>query len=76
VRDHPKLQDLKGHKVMVPVFPIADGWLEPWNFRIEEARAVMDQLSGPIGAKQATVDSSIAEIDKKLQEVLDKPRAE
>jgi multiple sugar transport system substrate-binding protein len=76
ILDHAKLQELKGHKVMVPVFPIADGWLEPWNFRIEEARAVLDQLSGPIGAKQATVDSSIAEIDKKLQEVLDKPRAE
>lgn len=74
--DHAKLQELKGHKIMVPVFPIADGWLEPANFRIEEARSVVDQLSGPIGAKQATVDGSIAEIEKKLQEVLDKPRAE
>jgi multiple sugar transport system substrate-binding protein len=76
VLDHPKLQELKGHKIMVPTFATADGWLEPDNFRIEEARSVMDQLSGPIGAKQATVDAKIGEIETALQGVLDKPRAE
>lgn len=76
VLDNPKLQELKGHRVMVPIFPISDPWLEPDNFRIEEARTVVDQLSGPIGAKQAKVEDKIGDIEKQLQEVLDKPRAE
>ena len=76
VLDHPKLQDLKGHKIQVPIFPIAEGWLEPDNFRIEEARAALDQASTAIGGKQATVDERIGAIEKSLQEVLDKPRAE
>jgi hypothetical protein len=61
---------------MRPTFDTAQGWLEPANLRIEEARAVLDQLTGPIVSKQATVDDRINEIEQKLQQVLDKPRAE
>jgi hypothetical protein len=77
ILDHPQLMEtLKGHKAMRPTFDTAQGWLEPDNFRIEEARSVMDQLSGAIAAKQQTVDQRINEIEQKLQQVLDKPRAE
>jgi multiple sugar transport system substrate-binding protein len=76
VLDDPRLQSLKGHSTMVPVFAISEGWLEPWNFRIEEARSVVDQLSTAVATKQTTVDDRIGEIDQRLQEVLDKPRAE
>ncbi len=70
------MEKLKGHKTMRPTFDTAQGWLEPDNFRIEEARSVMDQLSGAIAAKQATVDDRVNEIEQRLQEVLDKPRAQ
>ncbi len=42
----------------------------------DEARSVMDQLSGPIASKQQTVDQRVTEIEQKLQQVLDKRRAQ
>lgn len=77
ILDDPQLnQTLKGHRTMRPTFDIAQGWLEPANLRIEEARAVVDQLAGPIASKEAKVEDRINEIEQKLQAVLDKPRAE
>jgi ABC-type glycerol-3-phosphate transport system substrate-binding protein len=77
VLDNAKLMEqLVGHRVTRPTFDTAEGWLEPDNLRIEEARAVLDQLSGAIAAKQQTVDQRITEIEQKLQQVLDKPRAQ
>jgi len=76
ILDDPQLMALKGHKVERPTFETAQGWLEPANLRIEEARSVTDQLVAPITSRQAKVEDRIDEIEKQLQAVLDKPRAE
>jgi ABC-type glycerol-3-phosphate transport system substrate-binding protein len=77
VLDHPDLMGkLKGHTIQRPLFGTAQGWLEPANLRIEEARSLVDQLVGPITSKEAKLDDKIDEIEKQLQAVLDKPRAE
>ncbi|MCC6626370.1 MAG: extracellular solute-binding protein [Chloroflexi bacterium] len=77
ILDDPTLNEkLKGHKAMRPTFDIAQGWLEPANLRIEEARTVIEQLVGPVAAKEAKLDDRIKEMEQKLQQVLDKPRAE
>jgi multiple sugar transport system substrate-binding protein len=77
ILDNPELMGkLKGHTIMRPTFAIAQGWLEPANLRIEEARTVVDQLVGPIVSKEAKLEDRIDEIEKQLQAVLDKPRAE
>lgn len=77
ILDHPELMGkFKGHTIQRPHFGIAQGWLEPANLRIEEARSLMDQLVGPIASKEAKLDAKIDDIEKQLQAVLDKPRAE
>jgi multiple sugar transport system substrate-binding protein len=76
ILDDPELMKLKGHKTTRPIFPTAQGWLEPANLRIEEARSTFDQLVGPIASKEAKLDDKLDEIEKQLQAVLDKPRAE
>ena len=43
---------------------------------VEEARSLVDQLVGPITSKEATLESKIDDIEKQLQAVMDKPRAE
>jgi len=77
ILDHPELMGkLKGHTIQRPLFPVAQGWLEPANLRIEEARSLVDQLVGPITSKEAKLEDKIDDIEKQLQAVLDKPRAE
>jgi len=76
ILDDPQLMTLKGHKVERPTFETAQGWLEPGNLRIEEARSVTDQLVAPITARLNQVADRIDEIEKQLQAVLDKPRSE
>jgi ABC-type glycerol-3-phosphate transport system substrate-binding protein len=77
ILDHPELMGkLKGHTIQRPQFTVAQGWLEPANLRIEEARSLVDQLVGPIASKEAKLEEKIDEIEKQLQAVVDKPRAE
>jgi ABC-type glycerol-3-phosphate transport system substrate-binding protein len=77
ILDDPQLNaTLKGHRTMRPTFEIAQGWLEPANLRIEEVRSVVDQLKAPIASKEAKLDDRIDDIEKQMQQVLDKPRAE
>lgn len=77
ILDHPELMGkLKGHTIQRPQFSIAQGWLEPGNLRIEEARSLVDQLVGPIMSKEVKLEDKIDEIEKQLQAVVDKPRAE
>jgi hypothetical protein len=77
ILDHPDLMGkLKGHTIQRPHFGVAQGWLEPANLRIEEARSLVDQLVGPVTSKEAKLEDKIDEIEKQLQAVLDKPRAE
>ena len=77
ILDHPELMGkLKGHTIQRPLFPVAQGWLEPANLRIEEARSLVDQLVGPITSKEAKLEDKIDDIEKQLEAVLDKPRAE
>jgi multiple sugar transport system substrate-binding protein len=76
ILDDPELMKLKGHKTMRPVFSVAQGWLEPANFRIEEVRSTFEQLSGPVLNKEAKLEDKLDEIEKQLQALVDKPRAE
>jgi len=73
ILDDPELNMQKGHKTMRPVFSVAQGWLEPANLRIEEARSLVDQLVGPIASKEAKLEDKIDDIEKQLQGILDKP---
>ena len=77
ILDNPELMGkLKGHTIQRPQFLVAQGWLEPGNLRIEEARSLVDQLVGPIMSKEVKLEDKIDEIEKQLQAVVDKPRAE
>ena len=76
ILDDPDLMKLKGHKTTRAVYSNAQGWLEPANLRIEEARSLIDQLVGPVASKEAKLEDRIDEMEKQLQGILDKPRLE
>jgi ABC-type glycerol-3-phosphate transport system substrate-binding protein len=76
VLNNPELQSkLKAPKVYVPLYDNAMGWPEPANHRWPEFNTAVDQVFGPIWTGAATLDAGMKDVQAKLQEILDRPKA-
>jgi hypothetical protein len=64
------------HKIWIEAVETAGSLHVPYNFLGEEHQKVLNEGLNPIFGGQAPLNqSTLAEIDRKLQVVLDKPRA-
>jgi multiple sugar transport system substrate-binding protein len=76
VLNNPEIQSkLKAPKVFIPLYDTAMPWPEPANHRWPEFNTAVDQVFSPIWTGAASLEAGMRDVQSKLQEILDKPKA-